>query len=265
MTLKHHSTPTLLPTAPDVETTRECTRALIELVDVGVTINGQEIVRNVSLSVDPGETVAIIGRSGVGKTTVLRVMAGLMTPSGGRARVGNPNTSEDALHRVGFVPQHASLLPWRTLADNVSLVFDVKRTRSKDNADAVRRALEAVGLLGMEHRYPSELSGGQQQRGNLARALVADPDVLLLDEPFSSVDERTREHLTHAVHEARQRGTAIVFVTHNVAESIELAQRVAVMAGDPGSITDVISGNGDTEGQTAHLRQLLRLRESGNS
>ena len=197
---------------------------------------------DVSLSVDAGEFVAIVGPSGCGKTTLLNILAGLLTYDDGAVAIDGDAIRGPGLNRA-VVFQHASLLPWRTVAGNVRYAMELQK---RFDAAAMRERTDAfirlVGLAGFEKHYPSELSGGMQQRVNLARALAADPAVLLMDEPFAALDAQTREHMQAELLKiwAETRKT-VLFITHQINEAVYLADRVAVLSGRPGHVKHVFT------------------------
>ncbi len=196
--------------------------------------DGTTALSDVSLGVRPGEIVALIGGSGCGKTTLLRLLSGLDIPTRGRITVdGEP---VDGPHpAVGTVFQEPRLLPWHTVADNAG--FGLMHMPPAERRDRVAHALERVGLAEHANRWPKELSGGQQQRVAIARSFVLHPKVLLLDEPFSALDAFTRaslhEHLLRLWEDTRP---TVLIVTHDVGEAVALADRVAVMRPRPGRI-----------------------------
>ncbi|WP_376792268.1 ABC transporter ATP-binding protein [Thermoflexus sp.] len=193
-------------------------------------------LREVSLALRPGEFVCLVGPSGCGKTTLLRILAGLLRPTQGEVWLGaQPLQGPDP--RIGIVFQKDSLLPWRTALENVRLPLELSGWPSLEAARQAQAWLEQVGLQGFEHAYPRELSGGMQQRVALARALAANPEILLLDEPFATLDAITRERLNEVLVDLweRQRKT-VLMVTHDVQEAAWLADRVLVMSPRPGSI-----------------------------
>ncbi len=183
-----------------------------------------------------GRTTALVGPSGCGKSTLLRLVAGLDKPTTGRVRIG-AETPDTLRHRAGLAVafQDAALLPWRSLRGNVALALTLAH-RTADPArvdDLIRR----VGLAGFEARRPAELSGGMRQRAAIARCLVADPELLLLDEPFGAVDELTRRRLGRDLPALWQaRGTTALLVTHSVTEAVTLADRVVVLSPRPATI-----------------------------
>ena len=196
--------------------------------------------RNIELSVRTNEILCIVGPSGCGKTTLLRCIGGLVAPTSGRvlidgAAVENPRAG------VAIVFQHFGLLPWKTVAANVAFGLKVAGAPRRELAERADHYIKLVGLGGFENHYPYQLSGGMQQRVGLARALATNPDILLMDEPFASVDAQTREVLQEellGLHE-RERKT-MVFITHSIDEALVLGDRVAVMAARPGRVKEVL-------------------------
>ncbi len=183
-----------------------------------------------------GCTTAIVGPSGCGKSTLLRLIAGLETATTGTIRIGD-ETPHQVQRRGGLAMafQDASLLPWRSLRGNVALALTLAR-RPADHAQ-VARLIAMVGLQGFEDRRPAELSGGMRQRAAIARCLVAEPELLLLDEPFGAVDELTRRRLNHDLPALWQsRGTTALLVTHSVTEAVLIADRIIVLSPRPGRI-----------------------------
>jgi NitT/TauT family transport system ATP-binding protein len=192
---------------------------------------------DVSLSVGDGEFMAIVGPSGCGKTSLMSIVAGLLPFETGTVSIdGKPIQGPGVDRAVVF--QHASLLPWRTVTGNIRYGMELQR---RFDAPAMKERTEyftkLVGLAGFERHYPSELSGGMQQRTNLARALAADPVVLLMDEPFAALDAQTREFMQSELLKiwAQTRKT-VLFITHQINEAVYLADRVAVMSSRPGRL-----------------------------
>ena len=202
---------------------------------VSVELGGARILREVSLTISEREFVCVIGTSGGGKTTLLRTIAGLLAPvSGTVSLAGSPVRGPSP--RAALVFQHFGLFPWKTVRSNIAYGLRVQG-RPVDPA-RVSSLLEALHLRGVENLYPAQLSGGMKQRVGIARALAAEPDLLLLDEPFSAVDAITRESLQNEVlrlWETHERMTALL-VTHDIDEAILMADRVVVVAGPPGHV-----------------------------
>ncbi|MCF1445701.1 ABC transporter ATP-binding protein [Agrobacterium vitis] len=240
------------------------------------TRSGQtEALRDVSFEVARHEFLAILGPSGCGKSTLLRMIAGLLAPSSGSLQVfGHPVT--EPRDDIGIVFQKPTLLPWATVEDNV--LFPARHKRGRVSAEERQRAgelLRMVGLEGFASRLPDELSGGMQQRVGIARALLMDPDILLMDEPFSALDALTREVMGFDLLRIfTERPKTVVFITHSVNEAALLADRVLVMTGRPGTVlTDIAVPVGRPRGPetaneraihdlTAYLRDLLLKRQA---
>jgi NitT/TauT family transport system ATP-binding protein len=213
----------------------------IELRDVAVSFPagaGQRLVAldGVDLTIEPGQIVALIGPNGSGKSTLLRVAAGLLRPDRGQATLdGRPIDGPDA--RVGLVFQEPRLLAWRTTAANVAYPLELAGVDPATRRARVAELLETVGLEAAAAQVPSQLSGGMRQRAALARTLALRPEVLLLDEPFSALDELTRERLNLELLALTARTpTTVLLVTHSVQEAIFLADRVVVLSARPGRV-----------------------------
>ncbi|MCS7282221.1 MAG: ABC transporter ATP-binding protein [Anaerolineae bacterium] len=192
-----------------------------------------EVLRDLSFQVAEGEFVTVIGPSGCGKTTLLRLIAGLIRPVSGQILLrGNPVFQPS--REVGFVFQQPALLPWRTALENVALPLEVDGCSRKEALQKARALLRWVGLEGFENAYPTHLSGGMAQRVALARALIHDPSILLLDEPFGSLDALTRETLARELARLwEERRLTVLMVTHSVSEAVFLADRVLVLTPRP--------------------------------
>lgn len=193
-------------------------------------------LKDISFQIFEGEFVSLVGPSGCGKTTLLRIMGGLLEPEKGVLRIDGQVLTQPR-QEIGFVFQNPTLMPWRTVLKNVTLPLEVRG----DNGDGYKeRALELLGLVGLagfENSYPHELSGGMQQRVAIARALVYEPSILLMDEPFGSLDAITRGQMNlELLRIWRATGKTIVMVTHNIQEAIFLADRVLIMSARPGHI-----------------------------
>ncbi len=198
------------------------------------------VLGGVSLDVRQGELVSIIGESGCGKTTLLRIVQGLVHLDSGSISVDGVAVSKPGRDR-GFVFQHASLLPWRSAKQNVEFGLEIQGVPAAERASRAENLLKLVGLAHAADQYPHQLSGGMQQRIGLARALAIDPAILLMDEPFSALDAQTREVLQDEllrIHAETEKTTA--FVTHDLDEAIYLSDRVVVLAAKPGRVKQVI-------------------------
>lgn len=198
-----------------------------------VALNG------IDLDVAPGEFLAILGPSGCGKSTLLRLIAGLDRPQSGSVRIGAGTPPDHAGSDIAYVFQDAHLLPWRTVAANVELPLELAKVKCDERQARSLAALARVGLGDLAGRYPNQLSGGQRMRVSLARALVTQPRLLLLDEPFAALDEITRQRLDEELHGLwRTLKMTVIFVTHSTQEATFLATRAIVMSARPGRIIE---------------------------
>jgi NitT/TauT family transport system ATP-binding protein len=212
--------------------------AAVSLRDVTkVYDNGVVALGPLDLNVRTGEFVSLLGPSGCGKSTALRIIAGLNEPTTGRVNVAGRDARVHSRHTIGFVFQEPTLMPWATVRDNIRLPLDLAHVPRAESTARVDQALAQVGLAEFADVYPRELSGGMKMRVSLARALVTDPDILLLDEPFAALDEITRFRLNNDLLALwRKLRKTVVFVTHSVFESVYLSQRVLIMSSRPGRI-----------------------------
>ena len=207
------------------------------------TTKGRALVKalgGISLAIDHGEFVTIVGQSGCGKTTLLKILAGLLGRTSGAVTLrGEPVNGPR--RDIGVVFQDPVLLPWRTVLDNVMLPIEVLRLPRGEYRERALDLLRLVALEGFEDKYPHELSGGMRQRVAIARALVHDPSLLLMDEPFGALDAMTREfmnlELLRIWQEAKK---TVVFITHSIPEAVFLADRVVVMSARPGRIQEIV-------------------------
>ena len=202
-----------------------------------------QALREIDLDIAPGEFVSLVGRSGCGKTTLLRVLSGLLAPTAGTVQAGgrpvwvDGRRDDAAFASFGLVFQEANLFPWFSVVDNVALPLKLRGAPKAGRRERARELCAMVGLAGFEDGYPRELSGGMRQRAAIARALACDPSVLLMDEPFGALDALTRDRMNlelQAIHATS--GATIVFVTHSIPEAVFLADRVVLLTPRPGRI-----------------------------
>ena len=208
--------------------------APITLDGVSIRLGNQTVVANVDLRIEPGEFVCLLGPSGCGKSTLLNLIAGFLQPSSGRAEVdGKVIRGPDPERGVVFQSTEA-LFPWLTVRENVEYGPKLRGVSRAKRTAAALEYLDLVGLAGIAQRFPGELSGGMRQRVQIARVLVNEPTVILMDEPFGALDAQTREILQHELDRIwRARKPTIVFVTHDISESILLSDRVVTMTAGP--------------------------------
>src|SRR3954452_7073711 len=208
-------------------------RAVTKTYDNGVTALGP-----LDLDVAKGEFISLLGPSGCGKSTALRLIAGLSAPSAGTVNVSHHANGKDGRHPIGFVFQEPTLMPGASVREPVRLPLKLSHAPASDADGRIAEALAQVGLAEFADAYPRELSGGMKMRVSLARALVTDPDILLMDEPFAALDEITRFKLNNDLLALwRNLSKTVIFVTHSVFESVYLSQRVIVMTPRPGRIS----------------------------
>jgi ABC-type nitrate/sulfonate/bicarbonate transport system ATPase subunit len=214
--------------------------AAIEVVDVSrsFSLAGRLLValRDVRIHVPSGSIACVVGPNGSGKSTLLRLVAGLLPPDTGELRVGGTR-ADGPDPRIGLVFQEPRLLPWRDVVGNVAFPLELAGVGRSERRDRAARAIELVGLAGFEQARPAQLSGGMRQRAAVARALVGEPSVLLLDEPFSALDALTRERLDLELLRLWERtGMTMLVVTHDISEAVFLGDRVLVLSPRPGRV-----------------------------
>ena len=198
-------------------------------------------ISDATFDVAPGELVSLVGPSGCGKTTLLKILAGLQDCDSGEQRIGSASNPFDPSRDIGMVFQQPLLLKWRRAIDNVLLPAEILGLPMTESRARARDLLALVGLAGSEDKYPYELSGGQQQRAAIARALIHDPKLILMDEPFGALDALTRKHLQNELLEIWERDRkTVMFVTHSVEEAVFLSDRIFVMTNSPGRIRKVL-------------------------
>jgi ABC-type nitrate/sulfonate/bicarbonate transport system ATPase subunit len=227
---------------PFAECGLEKTQPLICLQGIGKNFGTLEVLVDVNLEVQTGELVALVGCSGCGKCTLLNIIAGLDTQDRGICRFApGKHPERTGQQRVAYMFQEDRLLPWRTVRDNVALGLEAARIAKTERHARVHDILKLVGLEEFANAFPYQLSGGMRSRAALARSLVVEPEVLLLDEPFSKLDSQTRGQM-HAellkIHDLT--GMTAIFVTHDMEEAVVLADRIAIFTPRPGRITEVV-------------------------
>lgn len=219
----------------------------ISIKNLGMTFQNNQgknvqALTGVNLDIYKGEFISLLGPSGCGKTTLLRMIADLLEPTDGEVRIGGMTPKEVRLQqKFGIVFQSAVLFDWRTVQENIELPLEIMHFGKADRAARSHEMLEMVGLTDFAKHYPNQLSGGMQQRVNIARAFSIHPEILLMDEPFSALDEFTKEKLHEdLLHMWRQTNKTVVFVTHNIAEAVFLSDRVCVLSPHPGRLSAVV-------------------------
>lgn len=207
---------------------------LLSLRGLGkVFADSTQALSNITLDIEPREFVSLVGPSGCGKSTILRIAAGLEKPTTGECVVSTKS--------VGFVFQDATLLPWRNVRGNIELLIELDQLDPTERTQRVNEVIQLVDLGDSEQKYPRQLSGGMKMRTSLARSLVTNPELFLFDEPFSALDEFTRERLNDELLALfTQRKFAALFVTHSIAEAVYMSSRVVVMSPRPGMIAQII-------------------------
>ena len=242
--------------------------AEIELRDVSKLFKSRTretlALTDINLGIRKEEFVTLVGQSGCGKTTMLRILAGLIRPTSGEVRIkDNPlwrgnSRDESALRQLGLVFQDANLFPWYTVEDNIGLPLALRKVDKKERRKRAHELGELVGLTGFEKALPRELSGGMRQRVAIARALSYDPEILLMDEPFGALDAMTRDKMNMELQRIAQATNAtVVLVTHSIAEAVFLADRVVLLSARPGRIRSI------TEIPAKRPRQLEVTAEPG--
>jgi NitT/TauT family transport system ATP-binding protein len=195
----------------------------------------------IDLIVAGGEFVSVVGPSGCGKSTLMRLVAGLVAPTSGTVRIGGRLVDSPAPD-VGIVFQKATLLPWRSVVGNIALQLEMRNLARLAHLERLKQLIALTGLGGFEDALPHELSGGMQQRVALCRALIHDPAILLMDEPFGALDAMTREAMNTELQRVwMDRAKTVLFITHSIAEAVFLSDRIVVMTPRPGRIADIVS------------------------
>lgn len=218
--------------------------ATVEVRGAGKTYDGGvEALKDVSLALPHGRLSTFLGPSGCGKTTLLKIIAGLIPPSSGEVWVKGKKVDGPGPERA-FVFQDFALLPWATVLRNVAFGLELRGLSKEERLNAARDYIARVGLKGFETSYPHQLSGGMRQRVGLARALAVDADILLMDEPFSSVDEQTRRKFQEDLLDLLQvERKTVIFVTHSIEEAVYLSDQIVLLSPRPGTVSKIIRPN----------------------
>jgi NitT/TauT family transport system ATP-binding protein len=226
-----------------------------QVVGVGKVFDDFRALQNVSIDFPRGELTSLLGPSGCGKTTTLKIIAGLVEPTDGVVLVNGKPVTGPGPERA-FVFQDFALLPWANVLRNVAFGLELRGVPKTEREDIARRYIAEVGLEGAEQKFPRELSGGMRQRAGLARALTVDADILLMDEPFASVDEQNRrkfqEDLLRLL--ARDRKT-VIFVTHSIEEAVYISDQIVILTRNPGRVSRVVRPDIDRSGDFEELRR----------
>jgi NitT/TauT family transport system ATP-binding protein len=200
-----------------------------------------EVLEDVSFTVREKEFFTVVGPSGCGKSTLLNVASGLLRPTSGDIRLLKSGDRDLEQQEIGYITQDSNLYPWLTALQNVMMPLEIRKVPKKERLERATEWLGLVGLSGFENHYPRQLSGGMQKRCSIARTLVHEPEVLLMDEPFGALDAITKATLQKTVLDLwEKRQTSVVFITHDLTEAIALSDRVAVMTGRPGRIRAIV-------------------------
>ncbi len=229
------------PLSAEVATRADADDAVIEVHGLHKVYGNSTIaLENIDLSFMRGQLTSLLGPSGCGKTTLLKIIAGLLEPTAGEVLVNGKPVRGPGPERA-FVFQDFALMPWATVLRNAAFGLEVRGTPKAEREDRARHYIEEVGLAGFEDKYPHELSGGMRQRVGLARALAVDADVLLMDEPFSAVDEQTRRKFQEDLIRLREvEKKTFILVTHSIEEAVYLSDRIVLLSPRPGRVSEII-------------------------
>ena len=235
---------------------------ILKTEDVGVIYDGSIVaLENVSLNVPTGRLTAILGPSGCGKTTLLKVIAGLIEPSTGTVKIRGKEAIGPGPDRA-LVFQDFALLPWATVLQNVAFGLRAQGVSKREREKTSLHYIKEVGLSGFEDKYPHQLSGGMRQRTGLARALTVNSEILLMDEPFSAVDEQMRRKLQEDLLKLLKiENKTVIFVTHSIEEAVYLADQVVILSGRPGSISEIVYPEINRLGEIDLIRRQPRYIE----
>lgn len=229
---------------------------IVEVEGIGKTYaGGVEALKNVNLAFPRGKLSTLLGPSGCGKTTLLKIIAGLIPHNAGELRVNGEKIAGPGPERA-FVFQDFALMPWATVLRNVAFGLELRGVPRAQREATARRYIAEVGLSGFEASHPNQLSGGMRQRVGLARALAVDADIILMDEPFSSVDEQTRRKFQEDLLDLlRHRRKTVIFVTHSIEEAAYLSDQIALLSPRPGTVSKIIAPNVDRSRSADEIRR----------
>ncbi len=217
--------------------------SMIQVEHLSFAYGDHPVLEDITFSVPPGGSLAVIGPSGCGKTTLLYNLAGLRTPVAGRVRIGGA-LIRGPRDKTAVILQHYGLFPWKTVFENAALGLRIRGTPAAGRMQRVTAILEELGIAALRDRYPSQISGGQRQRVAIARALAMDPDLLIMDEPLSSLDALTREaHQNLLLSLWREKGMTLVLVSHSITEAAYLGQQVAILSDGPARIKEILDNS----------------------
>ena len=230
---------------------------------------GNPVLSNISFDLQKGNSIAVIGPSGCGKSTLLYIISGLLTPASGTVLINDREVNE-AGYKTSFILQDYGLLPWKTVFRNVSLGMRIKKFPENEIKGRVEKVLKLMQIYHLKDRFPSNLSGGEKQRVAIARALTTDPEILLMDEPFSSLDTLTREKLQNTIMGIQSGSSlSILLVTHSIEEAVFLGDRIIIMSKGPGRIFEIIDNERrggkmfrDSEHYFEQCRRVRRIIEA---
>lgn len=238
---------------------------MIEINNLLIKYGNHTVLDHLNLNVGAQESVAIIGPSGCGKSSLLYALAGLIEPTAGSVRI-HEEVVTGTRKETGVILQSYGLMPWKTVWQNASLGLQIRKQKPVQIQEIVMRTLQQLHIDDQKDKYPTELSGGQQQRVAIARALAIEPDLLLMDEPFSSLDAIVREELQHVIVDLyHNKKLTIVFVTHNIEEAVFLGQKIIVMQSNPGKIKAIVDnqhfGDHAYRNQTSFHQTCVEVRQ----